>query len=128
MESTRRQFFGRAVTAAVAATVAELPTAPAIALPVVAELGWTWLRVSGFRPDLNTTGLVCQIAARRTDGGYFYVQWIIPREEFLPDEINATLRDAFDTLETFRTCECRVGIYCPLHEHMAPSIQEDDDV
>lgn len=124
MSTNRRQFFGQIVTAAVAAGAVPAATPTVMtgpsSLPAAVEHGWTWLRITGFKPAMDSTALVCQIIARRTDGQYCYVHWAVPQDDFTPGEINTTMQFAFDTLETFRTCACSVEKRCPGHVQFGP--------
>ncbi len=91
------------------------------------ERGWTWYQLTGFKRCQNVALLGCQICARRTDGEYFYTQWMVDPAVFTPDVVNHDLANAMHTLETFRNCACVLGQQCAVHAEMFPPAVDQED-
>ena len=125
----RRAFLRRISAGAVAAALVaetdgvQLFARPVTRVPVCPE-SWTWIRWSGFKASPFETRHSGQLLARRNDGEYIAVYVPLAMEEFSVPHVDAAFQNALLTLETFRTCACRVGQPCPDHYVPPPTAEE----
>ena len=92
------------------------------------EKGWVGLEFSGFTPDDQRSSLLRRwkgwITAFRSDGEVIKIA-VVSEQSDTPHRIGIDLQRTFETLESYRNCDCTAKEKCAVHAEVAGNGDRD---